>query len=755
MRNIRSDPGTCSDNTETGRYWQTAALKEAALKTQQSIRHISWRMGSAACAVSAAALVLLLAPPTELSATQDESAASESTAAPLRVPDDMTEEAIEQFDMDLAAAAGPLLRTVFNPDESDDARLSAAGQVAELVEVQETDSAGLSAMKRRIERRVALVEAIITAGGVDNPLAGGSAATQRVNEAAEDAVNWLATVRNGDLWVSFLRLDELQDAAVSADTLSAVNEKYSQSGSWSDEQQEFFNKPQIQTVQTAVATAIEAANPPDADQVRSELRALLGGMLRDILAHEIDHVAAPAERARRAYQTLRDRFPGAAAVVRPMMLDQYLNYNLHFSMSETLLSRIVSDYRTESGCIAECVMGAWVTGSSVTSVNVKADIRRSADRANFALVLNGNTQSNTRGRREPATVFTRGNHYFTITKPVWFDGERVTYDRGRISVDPNNQTVGIRTDYDGIPLLGHIVRDIAAKKVAEGRAESEAYTARKVVEEALPQFEEETRKQLQDMDTEIHDKILAGLRERDIAPDQISARSSETHIAVSSRTLGPTRLGGSVRPPLPLSPTGLVVQVHESAVNNSTDALGLNGRTLKEDEVGTEIEKSLSEILHRDISLSLDDDEADAAAYDEAPETDEDAEPPSTFVFSETDPIRVMFGEGEVTLILRTGVLQEGKEDIPEQIIRIPIAISLADGKLILEPGTIAVSSKDEADRLKQVTRANQIRRILGERFVRKELDPTLELQNASDETITLTLQSIRIGDGWVNAELQ
>ena len=99
-------------------------------------------------------------------------------------------------------------------------------------------------------------------------------------------------------------------------------------------------------------------------------------------------------------------------------------------------------------------------------------------------------------------------------------------------------------------------------------------------------------------------------------------------------------------------------------------------------------------------------------------------------------------------------MLQEGKDPIPEQIITIPIAMSLQGGKVVLEPGTIGVASKEETDRLKQITRANQIRRILGRRMIRRELNSTIDLQAAGDKTLPVTVSMIQLIDGWLSAEM-
>ncbi len=314
----------------------------------------------------------------------------------------------------------------------------------------------------------------------------------------------------------------------------------------------------------------------------------------------------------------------------------------------------------------------------------------------------------------------------------------------------NSTTLGVRTKYDGIPLFGGIINNIAQKEVAKSKPQSEAVTRDRVADEALPKFETEVGNQLRELNDTLS-KTLNSLDSRGVGPESISTRSSNTHIAVSSRTMAAGRLGGSVQPPTLLSPRGMAVHLHETALNNSLDALGFNGRSIQEDQVVVELEKALSDLLQRDIKFGKEEEEKPA----EAPKEGEQPEPPTTFVFSKSDAIRVHFSDNQIVLILRTGVIQEGKEEIPEQEITVPIGMSVANGKLIMEPAEIKVSSREETNRAKQVTRAAQIRRILERRIIRREVDATFDLQAAGDKTLPLTLTLMELNDGWLTAEIQ
>jgi hypothetical protein len=694
-------------------------------------------------------LVASVSSGTSLRATQEETAAAptETSDDVLKVPVDLSDEAIEGVNAELAQKLSPNLAILFDATQPTEARRAAAAELLDGAGQIQVTSPELESLQRRLQRRALLMDAAIQASEVPNIAAGPNDQQANLKSAASKAQDSLSRIVNGQLWADYLHLKEILEATASTDVLNQVLRNLSITESMSAQQLAFASRPEIEELKAAVEAALAAASFSDDEaSARTELQSRVQSLTIAFLAYEKDPRAVEAEKARSAWRILRSRFPAAADLLRPVVNENYFNHNVHFTVSEELLSRLISDYRTESGRIADCIMGAWVTGSQTTSVNVVADILPSATAARFHLNVNGNTQSNTRAQKDPATIWTNGNHYFWINRAVTFDGRHIVADTASFSVDTNSRTVGLATAYDGIPIIRGIVRKIAAQKIAESKPQSDAITARKLREEALPRFESETNEQFSD-GNETLKKTLDSLERRGVAPDSISARSSNTHLAVSSRTIGVSRLGGSLQPVAAVKAKGAAAQVHETALNDAIDALGFQGRDVPEKDFVTELETALGELFQREINLT--DDEPEPTPEGEEPE------PPTVFNFSKTDPIRVRFEKGQIVLVLRTGVQQEGREDIPEQIITIPITVSLQNEKVLLEPGNIGVASREEADRRKQQTRAVQIKRIMSRRIVRKELSPTIDLQAAGDKKLPVTVTHIELSDGWATAEVQ
>ncbi|MBC7967854.1 MAG: hypothetical protein H7Z17_18235, partial [Fuerstia sp.] len=315
--------------------------------------------------------------PTTLQATSEAPAVQ---AAELSVPADITEEAMEAIDAELAKVAGPLLRTLFDVKLPDEERQRAAAELRTLADNLSATTPEKDSLRRRLQRRVALMSSAIAASSAAG--GGGSSSAPNLTTAAASTVTWLNSIANGATWIAYLHLDDLQKPDVSIDVLNQVSRNLTLSDAMDAGQKSFASKPQLQQLKMAVDKAIRrSAYANDAEAAQGELQYQVSLLIHSLLKYEHDQLGADAENARMAWRTLRSDFPAAAAALRSVVNDNYFNHNLHFVVSEDLLSRLISDYRTESGCIAECIMGAWVTGSQITNADLRADIKPSRDRA--------------------------------------------------------------------------------------------------------------------------------------------------------------------------------------------------------------------------------------------------------------------------------------------------------------------------------------------------------------------------------------
>lgn len=487
--------------------------------------------------------------------------------------------------------------------------------------------------------------------------------------------------------------------------------------------------------------AVQGLKESNADEATRKLTDDL--IVRAAIDFESGARATHAKIVRAGYRTLHATAPAVHAKIKPSIARDYFNYNLHFVLSEPMMSRLVSDYRTESGDIADCILGAWVTGCQVTDTSVRANIKPSTTNAAFDLEVHGRTRTNTRGRKSPATIFSRGNHRFVIRKPTYFDGETLSADEASMDVNINTRTTGVSTDYDGIPIFGGIARGIARNRAAQQQPKADAIAARKLANKALPQFEDEVAQTYADANSQISDKLLARLKERGLYPTAYSARSSNTHLALSSRTIYGETLAAPRPPKTPAPSRGLAIQIHQTSINASIDSMGISGK-MTPTQVITKIESSLSELLDREVTI-------DKSEIDDS----------TTLDFSAYDPIRVRFEDGAVVIILRTGFLQENKT-VGKHLIEVPLKISLDGDNIVLTSPEISGSTKGWRSRPLEEDGSKITARVVINQLMKKtfqdpemRIDATHNLDLGNGTNLDLKVTRLEPSDGWLTVVME
>ncbi|MFM7865622.1 MAG: hypothetical protein ACKPHU_15520, partial [Planctomycetaceae bacterium] len=223
--------------------------------------------------------------------------------------------------------------------------------------------------------------------------AGGTDYTAQLQAAASQLSAVLNTTPNGRLWVEYLALNGLTQPVDDGTTerINSFIKRVSAVDQMSQEQLGFLLSSEVQDLQASAESALAYRQTFASDEeARKALQQQVDQLVRSVLQNEANSSVAAADRARHAWRAIRARFPAAADVLRPGLNEHYLNNNLHVTLSETLIARLISNSRTESGRVADTILGAWVTGTQTTNAEISVDVIPSPSTASFAIKLNGN-----------------------------------------------------------------------------------------------------------------------------------------------------------------------------------------------------------------------------------------------------------------------------------------------------------------------------------------------------------------------------
>lgn len=593
-------------------------------------------------------------------------------------------------------------------------------------------------VRGKLVRRLDMADAILDTLE-QNPDEVKAARQKGAREDVADALDSLEAdmniVRGGSNWLPYIGTAAVRAALKEGKTndasiATAISRLKGGANLGDEKQRQFLERPSF----TKLAAALErlqtvdqaASKPADVEGLRKSLVDLVGA----IESYESSNIGEDAAAVKTSFDAVSQVAADGGARIRTALRLHYTNFNLQVVASEAFLSKIARREQTDSGPVRDFILGANVTGNQRTSSVVTVDLKPSDSDAVFHMLVDGTSFTNTAGVTEKATIYTQGRHNFRASKPVVFDGRTLSTGAAQmVYVDPNNTTVGATTKASGMPLFGKFTERIAKKKAGEKRPESEAIAAQRLTSRVVPQFNTRLDDEIAKANSRLQGETKKRLQDNGLYPERVRVRSSEGFVRYSSLIANPNELSGDVPNAIANPSRGVIVHVHESLLNNAVDRMKLAGRTMTNDQIREELERFASALSGREVKFEK---QAEASEEDKA----------SSLIFAEKDPIRVRIDGGNVILIIRAGIKQEGKEDIPEHLITVPLSVSVKGDKISIERGVVQVSPAG--------IRAGVMRRKIENSLPTRERERVVKIAREGSPEIVLNVTSLKALNGWL-----
>ena len=607
--------------------------------------------------------------------------------------------------------------------------------------------ANLSEYNSRLSRRVEVADAVLKTLGQNLGTIKAAQIKSKQNElatAAKALTKYLGTLQNGNGWVDYLQLKALQKELKNSysevelnDLLKSLKEKFQSRGALKDaEQRKFFNRKQFKALEKSV-NALLAQSKQGAVKINiSKVRQQLKSLVSNLEKYEASQSSSNAFEARKAYALLRKELAGGLGALTSALRNTYFNYNLRVMVAEDFINRLINDSSTETGPVVDCILGAYVTGNQETTTEVGVDFKPSDSKLRFDLTLSGVTNSSTSGVTNQATIYTDGHHKFWGGKEVDFDGDTFVTQPAWVKVNANNTTVGASTKLDRIPLLSKVGRNMAYRRTEELRGEAEAIAAQRVRDRVRPRFDEEVDERIARSNKKVGGELNKRLRDNGLFPSARSFASTDSHLYIRTRLMDTGELAAN-SPPLTISSKeSVVLQLHESVMNNSLSRMGLEGRKISDQDLITEFEKSLADVLDRKVKL-------------ERPPVDPD-KGPNILAFDKKDPIRIEISDNTLTIIMRCGFEQKGETAVPTQIIRVPLHFNVDGDKIKITRGSVKSSPVVKPKGIAaQIARAGVVRKKMEKAFPNRVENSQVKAK-LENRNVFLNITGIDANDGWL-----
>lgn len=285
----------------------------------------------------------------------------------------------------------------------------------------------------------------------------------------------------------------------------------------------------------------------------------------------------------------------------------YRNANLRIAVTAELLNRMIPKREPQYAPVVDTIQGVPVRGQSLIASEITVRMIPDPHFARMALEVNGEVASLTRSTAGPATFYSDSESSYVARKPLEISLRGIRMGETEVAVGNSSQLRSISTDFDGLPIFGHIARNIAHSQHDQKMPAANAEVRGKIAAKAKDRVDRETTEQISAAAKRLDEEVLGPMDSLLLDPMMVAAETTEKRFSMRIRLAGPDQLGGHT--PRPQAPADSLasVQIHESMINNMLQRLELDGQTFDLAGLG----QRLAERFHRFHPKPVDPDQAD------------------------------------------------------------------------------------------------------------------------------------------------
>lgn len=251
--------------------------------------------------------------------------------------------------------------------------------------------------------------------------------------------------------------------------------------------------------------------------------------------------------------------------------------NLKTEVSASLVQAGLDRSVEDVSPVVDWILGTEIHGTGRTEGKIISSLVTNAQAAEVLLHFTGVTYSETIGYNGPARIYTNGQTTLRAGKRLWILPEG-------LQVGPTVAEAQTQTDIEGIGLVrgGRLIERIAWKRTCQSKPTAEWIAARHAEDRLQQRLDQQMEKEVSEANRRLTERLRQPLWERRLWPEQIQLRSTERAVELSVCQAQPVQLAAAADPPSPGIPSDLLLQVHETMVNN-TAASALSGMILTDE----------------------------------------------------------------------------------------------------------------------------------------------------------------------------
>lgn len=321
----------------------------------------------------------------------------------------------------------------------------------------------------------------------------------------------------------------------------------------------------------------------------------------------------------------------------------YRGANMRIAMSDFLMNRMLPQQKPTVAPVRDSIAGAKVRGRSRTTTQLRVRLHPDTEAWHVSLEANGKVYSHTRSDTWPARIRNAARLQYQGRKDITISQQGVSTSPARATAKGRNELVGVDSQLDPVPILGHMLRDMARKKHKKARPAANSQAKAKVVRQVKQRMDSSLNEKVAAFEQKFRDKVLAPIEELALLAEPLDIYTTEERAVMQLRLANTGQLAAHTNRPYAPSDSVLSVQMHESALNNAMLGLGLDGRRM----TMLELFESLTTRFGR----------PDATPPEDMPQR-------AVIRFAKRDAVRVQCDDDRLELVLSVAELSHRRDKI-------------------------------------------------------------------------------------------
>jgi hypothetical protein len=257
---------------------------------------------------------------------------------------------------------------------------------------------------------------------------------------------------------------------------------------------------------------------------------------------------------------------GQSADFVTAMRAAYAHPNVYGAVSANFVMRAPNRPIDRVTPVRDCILGTSIFGSAHAIGNVQYNLIPSDDTVELAIYLTGEANSRTTGRNGPVQIRSTGVTNYWASKRISLSDDAFVAGPTTAGAHLDSTIHSIRKT--GGALGRRLIEKIAWNRAREQQPQAERISAGHTRERVVREFEETVARDLAAVRAQYEDRIRRPLSRRGVSPEYLRMQSGPNGVSIETLFGTRSQLGAPGERPAPMPGHDMLVQIHESAINN-------------------------------------------------------------------------------------------------------------------------------------------------------------------------------------------